>query len=181
MFRRLKLSRFYYSLLQRHNFLKSMHVPPNQLGFNFNCYCQQDAVDIMRYILTYLNSVSSMRILLIGTLQMSISSERTRIFGKSVAVNKGNKDYSYPWKFQWNSLLFKCNDFSHKPIRDLSVVNIFPDSFITKAVWDGIIIAHKYNLRATMKNRGTLMAGQYRGVKKRDLVKMWWQTCHWNK
>ena len=34
--------------------------------------------------------------------------------------------------------------------RDLSVVNVFPDTLNIKAVSDGIIIDHKYNLRATV-------------------------------
>ena len=45
--------------------------------------------------------------------------------------------------------------------RDLSVLNIFPDSLTVKAVSDGIIINHKYNLRATVNHIGLLRAGHH--------------------
>ena len=45
--------------------------------------------------------------------------------------------------------------------RDLSVVNVFPDTLTVKEVSDGIIINHKYNLRATVNYRGSLSAGHY--------------------
>ena len=43
-------------------------------------------------------------------------------------------------------------------LRDLSEVNV-SDSLTVEAVSDGIIIKHKYNLRATVNHRGSLTAG----------------------
>ena len=45
--------------------------------------------------------------------------------------------------------------------RDISVFNVFPDSLTDKAVSDGMIINQKYNLRATVNHRGSLMAVHY--------------------
>ena len=43
----------------------------------------------------------------------------------------------------------------------LSVVNVFPNSLSVKAVTDGVIIAQKYYLRATVNPRGSLRVGHY--------------------
>ena len=50
---------------------------------------------------------------------------------------------------------------SNDQTRDLSIVNVFPDSLTVKVVSVGIIIKHKYNLRATENHRGSLTTGHY--------------------
>ena len=59
------------------------------------------------------------------------------------------------------TLVVQMQRFTDDQTRDLSVVNVFPDSINVKAVSDGIIIKHKYNLRATVNHRGSLIAGHY--------------------
>ncbi len=59
--------------------------------------------------------------------------------------------------------------------RDLSVVNVFPDMLYVKAVSDGLIIDHKYNLRATVNHRGTLTSGHYWSYV--ALTKSTWLKC----
>ena len=49
--------------------------------------------------------------------------------------------------------------FTDDHTRDLSIVNVFPDSLTVKAVSDGLIIKHKYNLRATVNHMAHLQPG----------------------
>ena len=51
--------------------------------------------------------------------------------------------------------------FTHDQTRDLSIVNVFPDFLTVKAVSDGLILKHKYYLRATVNHIGSLTAGHY--------------------
>ena len=55
------------------------------------------------------------------------------------------------------TLVVQMQRFTDDQTRDLSVVNVFPDSLTVKAVSDGIIINHKYNLQATVNHTGSLM------------------------
>ena len=59
------------------------------------------------------------------------------------------------------TLVVQMQRFTDDQTRDLSIVNVFPDSLFVKAVSDGLIIKHKYNLRATVNHIGSLTAGQY--------------------
>ena len=73
------------------------------------------------------------------------------------------------------TLVVQMQRFTDHQTRDLSVVNVFPDSLTVKAVSDGIIINHKYNLRATVNYRGSLEAGHYWYYV--ALSKSTWLTC----
>ena len=59
------------------------------------------------------------------------------------------------------TLVVQMQRFTDDQTRDLSIVNVFPDSLTVKAVSDGLIIKHKYNLRATVNHIGSLTAGHY--------------------
>ena len=59
------------------------------------------------------------------------------------------------------TLVVQMQRFTDDQTRDLSVVNVFPDSLTVKVVSDGIVINHKYNLRATVNHRSSLMAGYH--------------------
>ena len=60
-----------------------------------------------------------------------------------------------------DTLVVQMQRFTDDHTRDLSIVNVFPDSLTVKAVSDGLIIKHKYNLRATVNHIGSLTAGHY--------------------
>ena len=59
------------------------------------------------------------------------------------------------------TLVLQMQRFTDDQTRDLSVVNVFPDSLTDKTVTDGITINYKYNLRATVNHTGSLIAGHY--------------------
>ena len=53
------------------------------------------------------------------------------------------------------------NDANGIITRDFSVVKVFPDILHVKAIADGLVVNHAYNLRATVNHRGTLSSGHY--------------------
>ena len=59
------------------------------------------------------------------------------------------------------TLVVQMQRFTDNKTRDLSVLNIFPDSLTVKAISDGIIINHRYNLRASVNHIGSLTAEHY--------------------
>ena len=56
------------------------------------------------------------------------------------------------------------------------MVNVFSDSLTVKEVSDGIIIKHKYNLRATLNHIGSLTAGHHWSYV--TLSKSTWLKCY---